>query len=136
MLPLSPQAVAAVLLFSEAPSELAAFYRDLVGLPLLPTRLVAPHFACEIGQVYVAIMPAARAGIRGRPDGGEDPACGARAHTTGHTCVAFMVPDVRAAHRALKKAGVDFDFGPRRTPLGLIARFRDPDGNAVEVYEP
>jgi predicted enzyme related to lactoylglutathione lyase len=136
VLPLSPQAVAAILIFSEAPCELAAFYRDLVGLPLLPTRHLAPHFGCEIGQVYVAIMKAARAGKRGRPNGGEAPASGARAHTKGHTCVAFMVPDVRAAYRALKKAGVDFDFGPRRTPLGIIARFRDPDGNAVEVYEP
>ena len=117
-MPLRPLAVAAVLIESPRPEALADFYRDLLGFPLVPQDLpgVAPHFACELAGVYLSIV---------------------RGPSTGSgTCLAFMVQDVEGAARALKAAGVEFDGPPRRTPLGLIARFRDPDGNPVELYQP
>ena len=117
-LPLRPLAVAAVLIESPRPEVLADFYRDLLGVPLLPQDLpgVAPHFACEVASVYVAIHRGERTG--------------------SGTCLAFMVEDVEGAARALKSAGVEFDGPPCRTPLGLIVRLRDPDGNPVELYQP
>ncbi|MHB8874206.1 MAG: VOC family protein [Myxococcaceae bacterium] len=117
-LPLRPLAVAAVLIESPRPEELAAFYRELLGVPLEAVALSgeAPHFACEVGSVYLAITPGQHAG--------------------GGTCLALMVKDEEASARALAQAGVPFDFPPRRTPLGLITRLRDPDGNPVELYQP
>lgn len=117
-LPLRPLAVAAVLLESPRPEALAAFYRDLLGVPLLPQALpgVAPHFACELGGVYLAIS-------RG-------------AHRGSGTCLALMVEDVQGSVRALEAAGVEFASPARRTALGLIVRFEDPDGNPVELYQP
>jgi catechol 2,3-dioxygenase-like lactoylglutathione lyase family enzyme len=116
--PLRPLAVAAVLIESPRPEALAAFYRDLLGVPLLPQDLpgVAPHFACELAGVYLAISRGPR--------------------KSSGTCVAFMVEDVEASVRALAAAQVKFDAPARRTALGLIVRFEDPDGNPVELYQP
>lgn len=112
--------MAAVLLHSPHPERLAAFYRERLGVPLEPMALpdFPPHYACEVGQVYFAVMP-------GEGGLGSSPAC-----------VAFHVEDVASRALALEEAGVPCDFPPRRTSLGFIARFRDPDGNLVELYQP
>ncbi len=116
-----PRAVAAVLIHSPQPARLAAFYRDALGLPLVPVEAdgLAPHFACELGGVYVAVMPGARQG-----------------KSPGRTCVAFMVDDVEAAVRSLEAAGARVLDRPRATALGTIARLRDPEGNLLELYQP
>ena len=113
-------AVAAVLLHSRRPAPLARFYRDVVGVPLRPFAgpKVPLHHACEVGGVYVAVMGASAS------------------RQARRTCLAVMVPDVKAAARALKARGVRQLEPPRRTALGLIARFLDPEGNPFELYQP
>lgn len=117
-LPLRPLGVAAVLLYSPRPARLVAFYRDLVGLALQPVAVPGypRHHACEVAGVYLAVL-------RGR--GGPS-----------RTCLALMVDDVAGATAALRRAGVRVVAPPRRTELGLIARFLDPDGNPLELYQP
>jgi predicted enzyme related to lactoylglutathione lyase len=117
-LPLRPRAVAAVLLESPDPRGLAAFYREVLGVPFEPVAVpgVAIQEACELGEVYLGI--------------GEGP------RGPGKTCLALMVDDVAGAAAALKAAGVALDWGPRQTELGTLVRFKDPDGNPVELYQP
>lgn len=122
--PSPPLAVAAVLLFSTHPERLAAFYRDLLGLPLRRFTLtgVPTHWACELSHVYVSVWP-----VEER----EDVAVG-----RGRAGLALYVRDVRREFTRLKEAGVPVDFEPRATPLGLLARLRDPEDNPFELYQP
>lgn len=125
--PPPPRAVAAVLLFARDPAALAAFYRDQLGVPLRPYRVagLAPHFACDIGHVYVSIWP--HEGPPPPPDADDAPL---------RPGLALYVPGVTAAYERLVAAGVRTVFPPRATPLGVIARLRDPEGHALELYEP
>jgi len=120
----SPSAVVAVLLFSADPESLTRFYREQLGVPLrfIEVAGLEQHFACDIGHVYFSIWPA---GAQQSPSGS-----GKRAGT------AFYVEDLPATFERLAASGVPVEFAPRRTPLGVIARLRDPDGNIFELYHP
>ena len=50
--------------------------------------------------------------------------------------VAFRVEDLAEAHRRALRSGAAVVHGPRREPWGMSARYRDPDGNVVELTEP
>ncbi len=123
-LPPQPIAIAAVLLFSRDPDTLARFYREKMGLALEKISLdgVTPHWACDINHVYISIWPeeSEYPGQQERRFGG----------------MALYVRDVWRTFDRLKEEGVDIIFPPRRSPLGLIARLKDPDGNPVELYQP
>ena len=56
--------VSAILLVSRHPERLAAFYRDIVGLPLEDEQHgeTAAHYGCELGDLHFAIHPAEKAG--------------------------------------------------------------------------
>lgn len=111
------RAITAILLETKRPERLAAFYRDALGLELAWVDVPGfpPHFGVELAQVYFAIL-------EGRPRPGP--------------CVAFYVDDVRAAAKRLTRARVRQLTTPARTPLGLISRFADPDGNPFELFQP
>ena len=51
--------------------------------------------------------------------------------------IAFRVDDVRAAHRELGVAGIEFDGPPELIPQTgrLIANFRDPDGWRLQFVD-
>ena len=51
--------------------------------------------------------------------------------------IAFRVDDVRAAHRELGTAGIEFDGPPELIPQTgrLIANFRDPDGWRLQLVD-
>jgi catechol 2,3-dioxygenase-like lactoylglutathione lyase family enzyme len=58
-------------------------------------------------------------------------------HITGATEFVFAVPDVRAAHAALKARGVAFINEPRPVnPPHWAANLRDPDGHLLSIYGP
>ena len=56
-------------------------------------------------------------------------------HTTGGQ-VAFRVADLDVSHRLAVAAGAEVVHGPRDQPWGRSARYRDPDGNIIELTEP
>lgn len=116
-------AVAAVLLFARDPAALAGFYRDHLGLPLrrLAVAGLDPHYACDVGRVYVSIWP----------EDAEADAPGAL-----RPGLALAVRDVPAAYARLVAAGATPVFAPRLTALGTVARLRDPEGHALELYAP
>ena len=50
--------------------------------------------------------------------------------------VAFRVVDIKAAHERAEAAGVDVIHAPKSQPWGTSARYRDHDGNVIELTEP
>lgn len=50
--------------------------------------------------------------------------------------VSFRVDDIDAAHRSAVAAGAEVLHQPRAEPWGTSARYRDPDGNVVELTQP
>ena len=55
--------------------------------------------------------------------------------TTGAQ-VSFRVDDIDAAHAAAVAADAEVLHPPRPEPWGTSARYRDPDGNVVELTQP
>lgn len=98
-----------------------AFYRDLLGLPVAPSRpdLGYPGAWLTVGtqQIHLLELPNPDP-VTGRPDhGGRD------------RHAAFRVADVDALAARLEAAGVTVS----RSKSGRAAFFcRDPDGNALE----
>jgi catechol 2,3-dioxygenase-like lactoylglutathione lyase family enzyme len=114
-----------VLLVSQDPARLVAFYRDVLGVPLVEERHgdAAPHWGCELGDVHFAIHPV--------EDYPEDRATGA-----GAVKLPFMVFDLAALVDWLESGGIELCYRP--TPLGSESRvtaIRDPDGNLIELTE-
>ena len=108
----------AILIISPDVKRLATFYRDQVGIPLqVNDHGGGLHAEAEVGDTHFAILPAAGGG----------PAEGARPIS-----FSFHVDDIDAEHATLSKRGVRFAGPPEPMGFGgVIARFRDPDGNGV-----
>jgi lactoylglutathione lyase len=50
--------------------------------------------------------------------------------------IAFRVEDLEAAYRRALDAAAELIHEPKPQPWGRSARFRDPDGNVIELTEP
>lgn len=59
-----------------------------------------------------------------------------RGAVTSGAQVSLRVDDLAAAHRAAVAAGAEVLHEPRPEPWGTSARYRDPDGNVVELTQP
>jgi predicted enzyme related to lactoylglutathione lyase len=93
------------------------FYRDALGLKVQSLEDVHEEYASfRVGGIVFAIHG------------------GHRRSGRGPVALHFEVSDCRAAYRALRKRGVRFSSPPERMPWGSVtARFRDPDGNELEL---
>lgn len=49
--------------------------------------------------------------------------------------IAFRVGDLNAAHRKAVDVGAEVIHGPKPQPWGTSARYRDFDGNIIELTE-
>lgn len=107
----------------------AHFYRDLVGVPLEygdnrrsgDPWIGGGHYEYswrEGGYFHFSIFAGSS----------ED-------HTSGMH-VGFEVEDLASMHGRLVEAGVPVLHEPRAEPWGTVARYRDPDGNVLELVEP
>jgi predicted enzyme related to lactoylglutathione lyase len=117
--------LSAVLLTSRQPDRLAAFYRDVLGVPLREERHGSDpaHWGCELGDVHFAIHPAH---VDGDGGGGRGP-----------VRLAFWVFDLRSfVARLEREHGVSVvspieDLGES----SLLTVVADPDGNEVELTQ-
>jgi predicted enzyme related to lactoylglutathione lyase len=50
--------------------------------------------------------------------------------------IAFRVADLEAAHARAMTAGAEVIHGPKSQPWGRSARYRDFDGNVIELTQP
>jgi catechol 2,3-dioxygenase-like lactoylglutathione lyase family enzyme len=112
-----------VLLVSKDPKRLAAFYRDVIGVPLQDERHgdALPHWGCTLGEIHFAIHPVEtfadkRSGI-------------------GAVKLAFTVFDIQALVRRLGEAGVPLAYPPSDTGFFWSTAIEDPDGNLIEFAQ-
>ncbi len=54
---------------------------------------------------------------------------------SSNTQIAFAVQDLELSHRQALDAGAGLVHGPRDESWGRSARYRDPDGNVVELTQ-
>src|SRR5262249_10983772 len=115
--------LSAVLLVSSDPQRLAAFYRDVVGVPLKEERHgdTRPHWGCNLGDIHFAIHA-----VDTFPD---------RQSGVGAVKLAFTVFDIRALVRRLEESHTPLLYPPRDTGFFWSTAIRDPDGNFVEFTE-
>jgi len=101
-------------------SRSLAFYRDTIGLEV---RASGQEFAfLQAGGVTLCLRQASRV-----PEPADEP----------RVEIVFDVPDIHAAHEALKARGVAFRVEPRVVTGHLWATdFRDPDGHALSIFGP
>ena len=55
--------------------------------------------------------------------------------TTTHSQIAFAVQDLDSAHARAVAAGAEIVHGPKAQPWGRSARYRDADGNVIELTQ-
>ena len=116
--------LSAVLLVSRDAARLAAFYRDVLGVPLQEEQHddTEPHWGCTLGDLHFAIHPV--------EDFPEDPRAG-----VGAVKLAFAVFDIDEATRRLEDGGVELAYPPKDLGWCKMTAVRDPDGNYVELTE-
>ena len=119
----TPTHVAVISLWAEDVPAAAHFYRDVVGLRLLPSHAhhdERPHF--DLDGTYLTIL-------QGKPVPAQD------AEPPNFPLVAFGVDDLAAAVERLHAHGVKL---PRGVEEGVESRwvvFQDPAGNLIEMVE-
>jgi catechol 2,3-dioxygenase-like lactoylglutathione lyase family enzyme len=117
--------LSAVRVFVQDLAAAEHFYGALLGLPLQAGG--AAHGFCVYGvggpQLVVEPVP------------GDAPAED-QALVGRFTGVSFAVASAHAAHAQLSQRGVVFLDEPQRQPWGgILATFRDPAGNALQLVE-
>jgi catechol 2,3-dioxygenase-like lactoylglutathione lyase family enzyme len=117
--------LSAVILVSERAPALAAFYREVLGVPLVGEQHAgggeALHFGCTLGGLHFAVHP-----VENWPYAPEVGPGGAR--------LAFRIDDADASAAVLAKRAVRFE-GPIDEGWARMIRLRDPDGNYVELVQ-
>ncbi len=111
--------VSALTFQSADPERLAAFYRDIVGLPLRLQQHggMPPHHEGDLGAVHLSVLPA-------HPSAG------------GPVVPVFRVRDLDASISELSAHGVEMALKPLRLDHGMtVAGFKDPDGNMFRLIE-
>lgn len=102
----------------------AAFYRDVLGLPM---KFTSPGWTEFItGTTTLALHTTGEEKLpphQGRPPAGQ-------AH------IGFMVDDIQAAYEALKAQDVFFSLPPQKQVTGnTLAVFHDPDGLGITIQQ-
>jgi glyoxylase I family protein len=109
-------------------SRAVAFYTDHLGFELKHQQL--PAFAnVSLGDLDLLISGPGASGSRPMPDG-------QRQHPGGWNRVVLRVADLPACIEQLKRAGLHFRNEMEVGPGGRQIQLEDPDGNAIELFEP
>lgn len=117
---LSDSKIAQILIPIEDFEKGVAFYKDVLGLPLLfaaPPQMA--FFNCGGIRLLVGVMPSGQEAQRG-------------------SAIYFQVSDIHAVHSSLKAKGVKFKSEPHivnRTPKSelWLAEFTDVDANQLAL---
>lgn len=112
--------IAVVSIWAEDVAATAHFYRDVVGLRLLPHHLERPHFDLE--GSYLTIL-------KGRPVPAQD------AEPSRFPLIAFAVKDLDAAVVRLRAHDVELPWGIEKDAHSRWVMFHDPAGNLVELVQ-
>jgi predicted enzyme related to lactoylglutathione lyase len=107
-------------IFSEDLANLLPFYRDVLGLPV---GVEEPGFVVLGEPTGPAVALGTHSDVHGK-------AADANRHI-----VAFETDDVRAEHERLKAAGVEFMEEPTDAGPVIVATFKDPEGNLLQLLQ-
>lgn len=112
--------LAVVSISAEDVPAAAHFYRDVIGLRLLPHHGERPHF--DLGGVYLTI-------VKGRPAPAQTPTA------RRFPLVAFAVEDLDAAIERLRAHYVGLPWGIEEDANSRWVMFHDPAGNLIELVQ-
>lgn len=96
------------------------FYRDVIGLRLLPHHGARPHF--DLGGQYLAL-------VASKPGSVEE------AYQERFPLVAFAVEDLEAALERVRAHQVQLPWGIEEDDHSRWAMFHDPAGNLIELVD-
>jgi len=115
-----PDRVAVISLWAEDVEAAAHFYRDVIGLQLLPHHGERPHF--ELNGIYLIIL-------KGKPAPAQDaePSC--------FPLMAFAVDDLDAPVERLRAQNVELPWGVEEGADERWVMFHDPAGNLIELVQ-
>lgn len=112
--------LAVISLWAEDVPATAHFYRDVIGLRLLPQHGDRPHF--DLGGIYLTIL-------KGKPRPPENPT------PPRFPSVAFAVDDLDTAVERLRTHSVALPWGIEEDADSRWAMFHDPAGNLIELAQ-
>src|SRR5438552_15269013 len=113
----TPRLLAGIVLYSKDLDRARAFYRDVMGLPILLEEAHVIHF--DAGSVRLAIHRYPTGEMTGAPEG----------------FLVFAVPDLDAAYAELGRRGAEFLGPPATRPYGKVAYLRDPEGHEIGLLQ-
>lgn len=113
--------LAVISLWAADVPQAAHFYRDVIGLRLIPHHAGGrPHF--DLGGAYLTLLA-------GRPRPAE------AAQPENFPVVAFAVDDLEAARARLDAHGVAQPWGVEAEAGARWVKFYDPAGNLIELVQ-
>lgn len=107
---------------SERPDEVAAWYAQHLGVTGSPESYDAPVWRQVEGETVFAPF-------------GQEHWASPHLGRSGWG-INFRVGDLDAMVAQLREAGIDVDVDNERYPNGRFAQLLDPDGNAVQLWQP
>jgi predicted enzyme related to lactoylglutathione lyase len=105
------------ILYSRDLDQARAFYRDILGLPILLEEANVLHF--DGGSARLAIQRYPTEGAREAPEG----------------FLVFAVDNLDLAYAELRERGAEFLGSPANRPYGRVAYLRDPEGHEIGLIE-
>ena len=106
---------------SKDPAALGHWYKEHLGIALAPTDYSQKPWAQEAGPTVFAPFP-------------QDTDHFGRADKQWMINLRVRDPDAMVAQ--LRAAKIDVSVDPESYPNGRFARFHDPEGNPIELWEP
>jgi catechol 2,3-dioxygenase-like lactoylglutathione lyase family enzyme len=104
------------------PDGLSAWYEQHLGIDPVPTSYGATVWTQREGPTVFAPFG---------PDAAESPVIG-----RGGWGINFRVRDLDAIVAQLRSSGVDAEVDGTDYPNGRFAQLSDPEGNAIQLWEP
>jgi glyoxylase I family protein len=103
------------------PAALGRWYADHLGVGEVPTSYGGDVWTQAAGETVFAPFPS---GIDGAPVG-----------PTGWG-INFRVTDLGAMVSQLRAADIEVEVDPTEYPNGRFAQLNDPEGNAIQLWQP
>jgi glyoxylase I family protein len=115
------QGIGGVFFRARDPKALAEWYRDHLGVALVPDNYDDPPWQQQAGPT--AFAPFEQDTKYFGDDGKQ-------------WMINFRVGDLDAMMRQLKASGIAVELDPESYPNGRFARLHDPEGNPIELWQP
>src|SRR2546430_15536850 len=111
----TPRLLEGIVLYSKDLDRARAFYRDVMGLPILLEEAHVIHF--DAGSVRLAIHRYPTGEMKGAPEG----------------FLVFAVPDLDAAHAELERRGAEFLGPPATRPFRQVPYLQAPECHDITL---